>query len=219
MPDIRHALENGLLAYGGSYTADCFLGAYRRGIFPWPTDDPEELIPWFYPPQRFVLEPGNVHLSHSLKKTLKQPRFTVRADGCFEQVIRGCAEMPRREGETWITEGMIRTFCRLHEMGYAHSVECYDDGVLAGGFYGMCFGRIFGGESMFTRVSDASKVAFAVFCRRAADFGMKLIDCQCYTDNLARYGAHEIPRDEYLTQLALYRNDAMPDDFWGGRWR
>ena len=218
MPDISHAQENGLLAFGGSYTPKCFLNAYRRGIFPWPGGDPDEYIPWFCPPERFVLEPQNVHLSHSLKHTLKKTRFTVFADKNFEQVIRNCAEMPRKDEGTWITEGMIRTFCKLHEMGYAHSVECYDQDVLVGGFYGTCFGQIFGGESMFTHVSDASKVAFAVFCKRAEANGIRLIDCQCHTDNLARYGAHLIPRETFLSELAVYRNLSLPDDFWTGQW-
>ena len=218
MPDIRYARESGLLAFGGSYTPKCFLNAYQRGIFPWPSGEPNEYIPWFCPPDRFVLEPENIHLSHSLKHTLKKTHFTVYADKNFEQVIRNCSEMPRHEDGTWITEGMIRTFCKLHEMGYAHSVECYDEGVLVGGFYGMCLGQIFGGESMFTHKSDASKVALAVFAQRAAANGIRLIDCQCYTDNLARYGAHLIPREDFLNQLALYRNLSLPDDFWEGQW-
>ena len=219
LPDIRHAQENGLLAFGGSYTPSCFLKAYRRGIFPWPSGEEEDPIPWFCPPERFVLEPENVHLSHSLRKTLKGSRFTVFADRNFEGVIRSCAEMPRQDAGTWITAGMIDTFCKLHEMGYAHSVECYDGDILAGGFYGMCFGQVFGGESMFTRVSDAGKVAFAVFAHRAQAYGMRLIDCQCYTDNLARYGAHDIPRDDYLSKLALYRNLELLPGFWDGQWR
>ena len=218
MPDVCHAQENGLLAFGGAYTPECFLRAYRRGIFPWPSGEPGEYIPWFCPAKRFVLEPENVHLSHSLKKTLKKCHFSVYADRQFEQVIRNCAQMPRHDAGTWITEGMIRTFCKLHEMGYAHSVECYEEDVLVGGFYGMCLGQIFGGESMFTHVSDASKVAFAVFAKRAAANGIRLIDCQCYTDNLARYGAHEISRDDFLYKLAFCRNLELPADFWQGQW-
>jgi leucyl/phenylalanyl-tRNA--protein transferase len=206
-PRLEFTLEDGLLAYGGSYDADCFLRAYKLGIFPWPSGDEEldefgnPLIPWFSPLHRFVLEPENLHVSHSLEKTIRKGKFTVCTDRNFEAVIRHCANVPRAEGGTWITEGIIQTFCELHRLGYAHSVECYLGDDLVGGFYGTQIGEVFGGESMFTLVPDASKVAFVTFVRQAAERGIRLIDCQCYTDNMARYGAHHMERAEFLSYL------------------
>ncbi len=218
LPPLKYALPNGIVAFGGEYSAECFLKAYQRGIFPWPSGDPDDLIPWFCPPERFVLEPAGLHISHSLRQTLKRHKFSICADRAFRDVIHQCAIAKRQDDGTWITKGMEETFCALHELGVAHSVECYLDGELAGGFYGTCFGQIFGGESMFTKVSDATKVAFVTFVRRAQKFGIKLIDCQCYTDNMARYGAHDIPRDDYLEMLNRYQNQPLPDDFWSGPW-
>ena len=219
-PDVRHADRYGLLAYGGEYTAECFIRAYRRGIFPWPNDETDEMgvIPWFSPRERFVLFPSELHLSHSLKQTLKKHIFHICADRDFETVIRHCADVPRNDHGTWITEGMIETFCELHRLGFAHSVECYRDETLVGGFYGTCFGRIFGGESMFMLESNAAKVALAVFVQRAEKFAIPLIDCQCYTDNLARYGAKSITRAEYLEIFNKMLEQPLESEFWQGDW-
>lgn len=207
-PSLKFTQSDGFLAYGGSYDAKCFLKAYQRGIFPWPSgkeetdEDGNPLIPWFSPLQRFVLEPENLHVSRTLEKTIRKGEFTVSVDRNFEAVIRHCATVPRAEGSTWITEGMIQTFCELHRLGYAHSVESYLGDELVGGFYGMQIGEVFGGESMFTLVSNASRVAFVTFVRQAAERGIRLIDCQCYTDNMARYGAHPIKRSKFLSYLS-----------------
>lgn len=209
LPDLRYTQRSGLLAYGGAYQAECFLKAYSRGIFPWPGGEDEEevgpqgepMIPWFCPRERFVLEPENLHVSRSLEKTIRKGEFQVCMNRNFEAVIRHCATVPREEGGTWITEGMIKTFCELHRLGHAHSVECYLGDELVGGFYGMRIGHVFGGESMFTLVSNASRVAFVTFVRQAQERGIRLIDCQCYTDNMARYGAHDIPREQFLAIL------------------
>ncbi len=219
-PDVRHADRNGLLAYGGEYSAECFIRAYERGIFPWPNDETDELgvIPWFSPRERFVLFPSELHISHSLKQTLKKHEFRICADMAFESVIRHCADVPRDDQGTWITDGMIETFCELHRLGFAHSVECYRDERLVGGFYGTCFGRGFGGESMFMLESNATKVALAVFVQRAEKYGIPLIDCQCYTDNMARYGARLIPRSEYLEIFNSGREQTLAPDFWKGVW-
>ena len=213
LPDVSFASRDGLLALGGEYTGECFEKAYRRGIFPWPYDGCE-LIPWHCPPERFVLFPEELHVSHSLKQTLKKNRFEIHADRAFAEVIHACATVPRHDAGTWINEGMERAFCELHERGMAHSVECYEDGRLVGGFYGTCIGRLFGGESMFMRVPDATKVAFVTFVRRGIDFGLKLIDCQCQTDNMARYGAREIPRSEFLSRLEELGSQNLDDGFW-----
>ncbi len=218
LPDLKYVQRNGVLAFGGEYTADCFLKAYSRGIFPWPSGDENDLVPWFCPKERFVLYPADLHVSHSLKKTLKKKKFRICADRAFSQVIHECAMAKRGDDGTWITPGMEYAFNGLHEMGVAHSVECYLNDELVGGFYGTNFGCIFGGESMFSKVSDATKVAFATFVERAGRYGMKLIDCQCYTDNLARYGAVDISRDDYLFYLESFRNEPLKDGFWEGDW-
>ena len=218
LPDPSVSDSNGLIAFGGTYTADCFLTAYRRGIFPWPSGGSEDPIPWFSPRQRFVIDPAQVHVSHSLRRTMKHHPFTICSDRQFEAVIRHCATVDRSGDGTWITEGMISTFCDLHRRGYAHSVECYLGDDLVGGFYGLCLGTIFGGESMFSLVSDATKVAFVTFARRCTLYGIKLIDCQCYTDNMARYGAYDIPRKSYLSILARCQQETVEPSFWQSAW-
>lgn len=216
-PPVEYADRDGLLAFGGEYSGDCFEHAYRRGIFPWP-DSSQDLIPWFSPPERFVLYPKELHLSHSLRRLVKHHSFEVCADRQFSAVIHHCATVRRAEGCTWITPGMESTFCELHKRGIAHSIECYLNGELAGGFYGTCIGRIFGGESMFTLVSDAAKIAFVSFVKRAEAYQVPIIDCQCYTDNMARYGARHIPREDYLGLLKLYANSPLPEEFWQDSW-
>lgn len=218
-PPVGLSDENGLVAVGGQYTPECFLKAYRHGIFPWPDGSfPDPLIPWFSPPSRFVLKPQDLHVSHSLRRLVGHESYTVRADTAFHRVIQLCASAPRPEGDTWISQGIIDTFCTLHRMGYAHSIECYIDGELAGGFYGMGFGLFFGGESMFTRVNNAAKIALVRFVRRCHRFRFPLIDCQAYTDNMARYGASFIPRPQFLHIMKTASRLATPPDFWSGDW-
>lgn len=216
-PPVEYADRYGVVAFGGEYSSDCFERAYRRGIFPWPDKD-QDLIPWFCPSQRFVLYPDELHLSHSLRRQIKHHPFEICADRQFPAVIHHCATVKREEGSTWITQGMESTFCELHERGIAHSIECYLDGKLVGGFYGTCIGHIFGGESMFTLVSDAAKIAFVTFVKRAQTYQIPIIDCQCYTDNMARYGARHIDRKDYLELLNLNANLPLPDEFWQGTW-
>lgn len=221
LPDVCYADEYGLLAYGGEYSGDCFEAAYRRGIFPWPSGEMEAFwgyIPWFCPDPRFVLYAESLHISHSLKQTLRKKRFEVYADRAFDEVVHACATVRRRDQGTWITRGMERAFGELFERGIAHSVECYENGKLVGGFYGTNLGQVFGGESMFTCVSDATKVAFVTFVRRGLRFGLKLIDCQCYTDNMARYGAREIPRSEFLKTFENLKENPLDSAFWSGEW-
>ena len=217
LPPLSVADQHGLLAFGGEYSADCFETAYRQGIFPWPSHE-QDLIPWFSPPERFVIFPKDIHVSHSLRRQLKHHPFEIYADRQFSSVIRHCATVSRGDEGTWITEGMETTFCELHKRGFAHSIECYQDGKLVGGFYGTCIGRIFGGESMFSLVSDATKIAFVTFAKRAAEYGIQLIDCQCYTDNMARYGACHIPRKDFLDMLKMYGSSPLPPEFWSGKW-
>nr|VFJ53727.1 MAG: leucyl/phenylalanyl-tRNA--protein transferase [Candidatus Kentron sp. DK] len=194
-PDPIHAMTepNGLLAMGGDLEPDRLLLAYRGGIFPWYSEG--EPILWWSPDPRAVLFPEEIHLSRRLMRTLRQGHFQVTHNRCFADVVRGCAAPRPESGGTWITGEMRRAYLRLHELGFAHSIECWREGELAGGLYGVALGEVFFAESMFTRVRDASKVALKALCRR----GYRLIDCQFLTGHLARLGAVEIPRDRFLT--------------------
>ena len=202
-PDVNLALRepDGLLAIGGDLTPERVLAAYRQGIFPWYSDS--QPILWWSPDPRTVLYPDSLKLSRSLRKTLRRGRFNVTMDKAFREVIGGCAGPRPGNSGTWITADMTRTYCILHETGFAHSVECWLDEQLVGGLYGVSLGRVFFGESMFSRATDASKVAFAHLVRqlRAWDFG--LIDCQVYSAHLASLGAEEIPRSLFIKHLDL----------------
>lgn len=192
--------DDGLIAVGGRPDVETLLAAYSRGIFPWPHDGAPLL--WFSPDPRFVLWPQDARLSRSLCKTLRNGGFEVRFDTAFEQVMEGCRTVPRPgQDGTWITGEMIDGFVALHRLGLAHSVETYRDGELVGGLYGLSLGGVFFGESMFARESDASKVAFAALLAHLVRWQLELVDCQVYTAHLERFGAVEIPRDEFLDLL------------------
>ncbi len=199
-PPPHLAQTNGLLAVGGDLSVKRLIRAYQLGIFPWFSDD--EPILWWSPNPRLVLYPDEIKISKSLKKVIRKKVFNITLDVAFPQVITACAHSRRRNGEgTWITQEMIDAYCEFHEQGYAHSAEAWCDGKLAGGLYGVSLGGCFFGESMFTRVSNASKVAFTalVFFLRKRAF--KVIDCQVTTEHLIRFGAREIARKKFLTQL------------------
>jgi len=204
-PPAERALgyPNGLLAAGGNLSVPRLLEAYRGGIFPW--FNPGEPMLWWSPDPRMVLIPGEFRISRTLAKILRKEQFEVRCDTVFEQVMRGCAA-PRskdREGHqgTWIGEDMIKAYCQLHLQGYAHSVETWQDGKLVGGLYGVSIGRMFIGESMFSAVSNASKIALAHLARQLERWGYGMIDCQMSTPHLASLGAREIPRREFIVKL------------------
>jgi len=192
--------EDGLLAVGGDLSLDRLLLAYRMGIFPWYSEG--EPILWWSPDPRLVLLPHEFHAPRRLERVIRQGVFQATMDEAFEPVIRACAEVPRpgQEG-TWITSEMIDAYVGLRRAGYAHSVETWRDGVLAGGLYGVSLGGAFFGESMFARVADASKAALAALVERARTWGFDLIDCQVHTPHLARLGARLIPREEFLRML------------------
>lgn len=197
-PPTRDALRepNGLLAVGGDLSAERLLAAYSRGIFPWYSDgDP---LLWWTPDPRTVLVPETLRISRSLGKRIRSGRFTVRIDTRFDDVVRACAA-PRATdtGGTWIDEEMREAYGRLHARGYAHTVESWRDGQLVGGLYGVALGRIFFGESMFARESDASKVALAHLC----SLGFGLIDCQMASAHLTRLGATQIRRRAFEDAL------------------
>jgi len=198
-PPVAQAREDmgGLLAVGADLRPDRLLDAYRRGVFPWGTVDGQPI--WYSPDPRMVLFPGEFRLHRSLRKTLRSGKFEVRFDTDFAGVMAGCAGTPRPgQDGTWITDEMMEAYIRLHELGWAHSVETYAEGELVGGLYGLAIGRMFYGESMFARRTDASKVAFAHLIRQLqrGEFGM--IDCQMRTEHLASLGGREIPRADFL---------------------
>ena len=214
-PPVEMAREDmgGLLAVGGNLQPDRLLEAYRRGIFPWGTVEGQPL--WYSPDPRMVLFPEEFRLTRSLQKTLRAGKFEVRFDSNFAGVMAGCATTPRPgQDGTWITPEMKHAYTRLHELGWAHSVETYEKDVLVGGLYGLAIGRMFYGESMFSHRTDASKVAFAHLVRYlvANQFGM--IDCQMYTDHLASLGGREIPRAAFLLRLTALTAAGSPRSAW-----
>lgn len=199
-PPPHLAIKEGLLAVGGDLSVERLLLAYRSGIFPWYSKD--EPILWWSPDPRLVLYPEELRVSKSLRKVIKRNLFTITFDQAFDSVIRECAEAIRSYGEgTWITREMKSAYCEFHRHGYAHSVEAWQDEKLAGGLYGISIGRAFFGESMFTRVSNASKVAFVTLVENLKRLGYDFIDCQVRTDHLVRFGAREVPRKVFLEEL------------------
>jgi len=200
-PDPEMADESGLLGIGGDLVPERLLLAYKTGIFPWYSFG--QPILWWSPNPRMTLEIQNFHIPRSLAKTLRKEPYTLTLDTAFLQVLDACAaiERPHQEG-TWITSEMRSAYHALHEMGYAHSCEAWQDGVLVGGLYGLSVGRLFSGESMFAHAPDASKVAFVHLVRQLDAWGYPLIDCQLHTQHLARFGAKEIPRKDYLQTIA-----------------
>lgn len=199
-PPPHMATREGLLAVGGDLSPERLILAYKNGIFPW--YNPGEPILWWSPDPRLVLFPGELHISRSLRRLLRNKRFQVTFNTRFREVIAACAKAKRRAGEgTWITPEMESAYIRLNDLGYAHSVEAWRDGRLVGGLYGVALGRFFFGESMFTRVSNASKVAFVTLVKRLEALEFKLIDCQVYTRHLVSLGAREIPRKEFLKRI------------------
>lgn len=202
-PPVEEALRqpNGLLAIGGDLSPERLLAAYARGIFPW--FDADQPILWWSPDPRMVLYPEELKISRSLSRRLRRDDYQVRFNTAFGAVIAACAATmrPGQDG-TWITDTMIAAYTRLHAAGYAHSVETWIDGRLSGGLYGVAIGRMFYGESMFHRVSDASKIAFVHLVRHLRAQGFGLIDCQMETTHLASLGARPIARRVFLQQLA-----------------
>ncbi len=201
-PDPALAEPSGLLAIGGSLRPQRLIEAYSQGIFPWYSNDTP--IRWYSPHERFVLFPEALKISKSLRQVLRSGRFQITYDRVFSEVITACAVHPRAgQDGTWITPEMQEAYIKLHELGYAHSVETWYSGKLVGGLYGVSIGQVFCGESMFSREANASKVALASLCQSGT---YNLIDCQVHTDHLASLGARMISRAAYNKWL-----DAMPD--------
>lgn len=213
-PPPHFAGPEGLLAVGGDLSTERLLLAYRMGIFPWFSDN--DPILWWSPDPRLVLYPSEVYVSKRLKRKMRQGVFHVSADTAFDRVIRLCAGLRVKSGEgTWITDAMIRAYRRLFEAGYAHSVETWQNGVLVGGLYGISLGGSFFGESMFSRASDASKVALITLCRFLQERHFDMVDCQLTTSHLLWMGAREISRAKFLKLL----QKSMEKKTLRGPWR
>ncbi len=202
-PRPELADESGLLAVGGDLSVERLLLAYSLGIFPWYNENLPIL--WHSPDPRMVLLPDELYVGRSLRKAIRRRPYELKLDHDFEQVIARCANVERPEQDgTWVTDDMQRAYVDLHDRGYAHSVEAYQGDELVGGLYGVSLGSAFFGESMFAVAPDASKIAFVTLVEQLAAWHFDLIDCQVYTDHLARFGAAEWPRDKFL--LALERS-------------
>lgn len=212
-PSPELADPSGLLAVGGDLSPDRLLLAYMHGIFPWFSEgDP---ILWHAPPERMVLYPDELRVNRSLRKTLRRGTYEVRLDTAFAEVISACQCLPRADQDgTWITDDMLQAYVRLHELGFAHSVESWHEGELVGGLYGVSVGAVFCGESMFSLMSDASKVALCQLVAHLKAWDFALIDCQVHTPLLASLGARLIPRASYGAQLAR----AVKAPMRRGRW-
>lgn len=207
---------NGLLVAGGDLTPKRLIEAYSKGIFPWFEDD--QPILWWSPAPRAVLYPADFSPSRSLKKTIRKKTFRVTVDTAFPQVIVSCSK-PRPSGDgTWITNNMIEAYINLHNLGYAHSVEAWEDEELVGGLYGICLGSMFFGESMFSRKSDASKVAFCSLVELCNNKGINLIDCQVANPHLASLGATDISRQAFKSHLQTLISDQNAIDLHKGTW-
>jgi len=203
-PPVSRALESGLLAVGGDLSLPRLLYAYRHGIFPWFSEgDP---ILWFSPDPRTVFAPDQIKVTRSLRKRIKQQPFEISVDRDFAAVIAGCAAPRAYADGTWITDDMRSAYRALHHAGHAHSVECWQQGELVGGLYGVAVGRVFCGESMFSRQPDASKIALV----HLGQLGFALIDGQVPNPFLTQMGAVEIARDDYLALLARWRDEPGP---------
>ncbi len=203
-PDISAALSepDGLLAIGGDLSPERLLNAYRRGIFPWYSEG--QPILWWSPDPRWVLAPEDLKISRSLRRTLRSRKYRVTVDADFPAIIEMCAGPRKDSRDTWITAEVMKSYTILHQQGYAHSVECWHDGTLAGGLYGVAIGRIFFGESMFSRQADASKVALVHLAARLRDRKFRLIDCQVYSKHLESLGARPMSRNAFAGLLGQY---------------
>lgn len=212
-PPVNYAEPDGLLAVGGDLSPKRLLLAYEQGIFPWYSEGYPIL--WWSPDPRLVLFPNEIKVAKSLARVLRKKRFQVTVDQAFLDVMMNCAGVRRKlEEGTWIVPEMVEAYHRLHVMGYAHSVESWYEGKLVGGLYGVSLGRVFFGESMFTEMTDASKVALVHLVAFLQRRGFLMIDCQITTSHLQRFGAREISRREFLTRLNEAKATVIPDDSW-----
>lgn len=209
-PHPELANQDGILAMGGDLSPRRLLLAYQIGIFPW--FNPDDPIIWWSPDPRFVLFPEELKVAKSMRTYFNNPRFRLTLDQHFETIMRGCQSVYRKGqgGGTWITEDMVHGYCQLHQMGYAHSIEVWQDNQLVGGLYGIALGKCFFGESMFSKAPNASKFGFISLVKKLQKLGYELIDCQQPTQYLSSLGARSIPRKEFLA--ILEKNRQFPTD-------
>ena len=201
-PPVHLSEPDGLLAVGGDLSTERLLMAYRSGIFPWYEG---EHILWWCPDPRFILYPDELKVSKSMRVLLKRDAFEFTINQAFTEVINSCKTIPRKEQDgTWITDDVKKAYTRLHQLGFAHSAEVWQNGVLVGGLYGVRLGRIFFGESMFSKTSNASKYAFISYVQQLKTEGVQLVDCQVYTEHLESLGAKMIPRQIFMQELARH---------------
>lgn len=213
-PHPEFANEDGILAVGGDLSPERLLLAYQNGIFPW--FNPEDPIIWWSPNPRFVLFPEELRVSKSMRPYFNQQKFTLTVNKSFEQVIYNCSEQERRGqgGGTWITDDMMTAYCHLNELGYAHSVEVWQGEDLVGGLYGVALGKIFFGESMFMKVSNASKFGFIALVRKLKELGYWIIDCQQNTRHLASLGGRSISRLDFLEYIERNKQQETDNTHW-----
>ena len=213
-PDVSLALRepDGLLAVGGDLTVERLLAAYERGIFPWYSGD--QPILWWSPDPRSVLFPDKLHISRSLRKTLRKAHFKITMDTAFAEVIDACGQPRADDPGTWITNEMQQAYIRLHQAGHAHSVECWLNDKLVGGLYGVAIGKVFFGESMFSKITDASKVAFVLLVQQLQRWQFGLIDCQIQSAHLDKFGAELIQRSEFIAYLNTLCRQATHQGQW-----
>lgn len=213
-PPVEKADEHGILAIGGDLSIERLKLAYSSGIFPWFSEN--EPIVWWSPDPRFVLDPENLKVSKSMRPIFNQKKFRVSLDQDFRTVIEACGEMKRvGQSGTWITQDMIEAYCDLHQEGLAHSVEVWQDDEIVGGLYGVSLGKCFFGESMFSKVNNASKTGFIALVQKLASIDFKLIDCQVYTKHLASLGAEYVAREHFITKLRTYIKEENLKGNWG----
>ncbi|MCS6794670.1 MAG: leucyl/phenylalanyl-tRNA--protein transferase [Raineya sp.] len=212
-PPVHIASREGIVAVGGDLSVERLLLAYRSGIFPWFSEG--EPIIWWSPEPRFVLYPNKIKISKSMKQLFKKKTFEVTLDKNFEKVISNCQKI-KRKGQfgTWITPEMKNAYIELHKLGYAHSIEVWQEGKLVGGLYGVCLGSIFFGESMFSKVSNASKYGLITLCKILEKNHFYLVDCQVYTEHLESLGAEFIPRQQFIQIVS----EKAQNDTFQGNW-
>ena len=203
-PPLDQALTepDGLLAAGGDLSVERLLNAYRHGIFPWYNEG--EPVLWWSPNPRCVLIPEKIKISRSLRKTLRKQLFEIRIDSAFADVMKACAQSRKNQSGTWITNDMFLAYNQMHKLGYAHSIECWQDNKLVGGLYGIAIGQVFFGESMFSKKTDASKVALVHLCEHLKQNNFKLIDSQVHTDHMESMGAEMISREVFESLVKKY---------------
>ena len=213
-PDVALALRDpdGLLAVGGDLSIKRLLAAYQRGVFPWYSGD--QPILWWSPNPRSVLFPEKLHISRSLRKTLRKQPFKITLDTAFTDVIHACSQPRAGDPGSWITDEMQQAYIRLHQAGHAHSVECWLNDKLVGGLYGVAIGKVFFGESMFSHATDASKVAFVLLVRQLQRWQFELVDCQIQSAHLDKFGAELLPRSEFIALLNQFCMLGEHTGFW-----